>query len=92
MIWVRKSIRIEEAALEAGIETKVILEFIQNEWITPSEPTKQELDEEDLARLRFILNLRDEFGVNDESVPIILHLLDQLHCLHNKMSKIDSGE
>lgn len=40
------------------------------------------LDEEDIARARLIWELQKEFGVNDEAVPIILHLIDQLNRIH----------
>lgn len=39
------------------------------------------LDEEDLARAKLIRELQEVFGVNDEAIPIILHLLDQLYFL-----------
>ena len=85
-MWIRKSITLEEASREAGLEQKTILEFIHNEWITPAEPHPLSLDEEDVARARLIAHLKNEFGVNDEAVPIILHLLDQLHHLHFQLS------
>jgi chaperone modulatory protein CbpM len=35
----------------------------------------------DLARVQLIKDLKVDFGVNDEGVAIILHLIDQLHGL-----------
>ncbi len=50
------------------------------EWVKPPDVENTEnLDEEDLGRLQLIHELRDRLGVNDESIPIILHLVDQLH-------------
>lgn len=86
-MWVKKTLRIEEAAQEMGVDLKIVLEFIQNEWIQPAEPDPIALDEEDIARIRLITQLRGEFGVNDEAVPIILHLLDQLHQMHYQLRK-----
>ncbi|MCE9596737.1 MAG: chaperone modulator CbpM [Spirochaetia bacterium] len=80
----RQLFKIEEAARQCSIETTIIVEWIQNEWIMPAEPDNT-LDEEDLARIQLILNLRSEFGVNDEAIPIILGLLDQLHHLHHRL-------
>ena len=64
------------------LDENTLIAFIQREWITPCE--QQKMDEEDLARIRLIEDLQRTFGVNDESIPVILHLIDQLHFLKNK--------
>lgn len=64
-------------------------EFIQvcirNRWIIPENPEEGTLDQEDRARLLLIRDLQIVMGVNDEAIPIILHLLDQLYWLKNQM-------
>lgn len=56
--------------------------WIEAEWLVPI-ATKRRLDFSDaeLARVRLIQDLKADFGVNDEGISIILHLLDQLHGL-----------
>src|SRR5262249_12254478 len=39
----------------------------------------------DLARARLIRDLREDFGVNDEGISVILHLVDQMHGLRRSM-------
>jgi len=39
----------------------------------------------DLARAQLIRDLRDDFGVNDEGISVILHLIDQMHGLRRSM-------
>jgi chaperone modulatory protein CbpM len=39
----------------------------------------------DLARAQLIRDLREDLGVNDEGVSVILHLLDQMHGLRSSM-------
>jgi chaperone modulatory protein CbpM len=39
----------------------------------------------DLARAQLIRDLREDLGVNDEGVAVILHLLDQMHGLRGSM-------
>ena len=73
---------IEEAARSCGIPKEVMLQFISYAWIVPANREQGFLDDEDLARTRFILELKTRLGVNDEGVGIILHLLDQLYALH----------
>lgn len=80
--------KIEEVAKIFGVEGKLIIEFVRKEWIQPVEPVALEFDKEDLARTKLILELIEDFGVNDESVPIILHLIDQLHGLHSEIKNL----
>lgn len=72
---------ISEAANQYGLNAEDILQFINYEWIQPIDPQKGLLDEEDIARIQLISELKEDLGVNDESVPIILHLIDQLNYL-----------
>jgi chaperone modulatory protein CbpM len=72
----KKIFLLNEAARECGVEERVIVHFVQKQWIIPARPT--ELDEQDVARARLIQELQEIFGVNDEGIPIILHLVDQL--------------
>lgn len=69
-------------AQKLGTSPDEITSFIEREWIQPIDPEGQMLDEDDIDRLRLIIELKKEFGVNDESLPIILHLIDQLHYIH----------
>lgn len=64
-----------------------IYECIQREWIIPSNMEETLLDQEDVARILLIKDLKEEFGVNDESIPIILHLIDQIHWLKSRLSQ-----
>lgn len=82
-----KSIKIEEASYYCEISKEVITKFIDEEWIHPLDIENNRLDEEDLARIELIKELKEEFGVNDESVPIILQLLDQLNLVYLEIDK-----
>ncbi len=64
-----------------------IYECIEREWIIPSNIEERLLDQEDIARILLIKDLKEEFGVNDESIPIILHLIDQIHWLKSRLSQ-----
>jgi chaperone modulatory protein CbpM len=56
--------------------------WIEAEWLMPLTNGKTfQFSDADLARARLIQDLKTDFGVNDEGVAIILHLLDQLHGL-----------
>lgn len=63
-------------------EADLIEHFIIEEWVTPKVEKELTLDEEDVARIMLINELKKDFGVNDEAIPIILHLIDELNHLH----------
>jgi hypothetical protein len=79
---------LKDAAEQYDLPSEVVIRFISFKWIVPAESQdyfvleNQErllLDDEDIARARLIYHLQQEFGVNDQAVPIILHLIDQLN-------------
>lgn len=73
--------QILEVAKNCGVDQNVIKQFIQEEWIIPYDKKQLQLDEEDVERIKLIAELQD-LGVNDEAIPIILHLIDQLNLYH----------
>ena len=81
-------INIEQAFDQCGVGKEVIIHFIQEEWIHPANDKDLGLDDEDLARIRLIKELKEDFGVNDEGVSIILQLLDQLNRMHLEINKL----
>lgn len=68
-----------EASEEVGVGESFVVHCVRARWVRPGDPAEEALDELDLARLRLIATLQRDFGVNDEAVPVILHLLDQLY-------------
>lgn len=65
-----------EVSKLTGLELSRIDAWIIKEWVVPE--ASEALDQEDIARLRLIHELQNDLGVNEEAIPLILHLLDQL--------------
>ncbi len=42
----------------------------------------------DLARAQLIRDLREDLGVNDEGISVILHLIDQMHGLRHSLQSL----
>ena len=63
--------------------------FIAAGWIIPPQ-TEPELmfSDVDLARAQLIRDLREDLGVNDEGVSVVLHLIDQMHGLRRSMQDL----
>ena len=78
---------ISEVASECGIASDIIQHFINSEWIQPIDPQNLLLDEEDIYRIQLIIDLKENLGANDESISIILYLIDQLKHLHVKLTR-----
>jgi len=71
--------RVSEIIELYGVDEIFIYDCIGREWIIPADSEKNYLDMEDITRMLLIRDLKECFGVNDEAIPIILHLIDQLH-------------
>ena len=76
---------ISEVCEALGVNQQFVVHCIRAHWIHPFSPETMELDEEDFARLELIQELKEDFGVNEEAIPIILHLLDQVYFVRRQL-------
>lgn len=71
--------RMEEVCKICQIDETIITTFVQEQWLIPFDRENYYFDQEDISRIHLILELKNHFGVNDEGIPIILHLVDELN-------------
>ena len=85
--------RTVEEVLAAVEISRPELEFcIDENWILPErEGDNLAFDDVDLARLRLIAELRRDLAVNDEAVPLVLHLVDQLHLMQKCLQDVSQA-
>ncbi len=81
-------ISITEVSSLCGVSPETIHYYIDEEWITPADQDLLILDEEDIARIDLIEDLKENFDVNDESLSIILHLIDRINLLQLRLKKM----
>ncbi|MDO5506446.1 MAG: chaperone modulator CbpM [Pseudoxanthomonas suwonensis] len=74
-----KTVELQVFLDEARIELRTLEQWVAQRWVVPAETEQLELSETDCARILLIRELKGDFGVNDEGVDLVLHLLDQLH-------------
>jgi chaperone modulatory protein CbpM len=75
------------------LDTPTLNAWVEAEWLVPVISRKKFFfSETDLARARLIQDLKVDFGVNDEGITIILHLLDQLYGLRCLVRDIHAME
>jgi len=64
----------------SGLQRQDIEEWISNDWVRPDgRPGLYAFRQIDVARVSLIHQLRVDLQVNDEALPIVLSLLDQLY-------------
>jgi chaperone modulatory protein CbpM len=83
----------QEFVTRSHLDAPTLNAWIEAEWLAPVTGKKTFFfSEADLARARLIQDLRLDFGVNDEGIAIVLHLLDQLHGLRCLLRDIHTME
>ena len=80
-----------EFVLRARIDVTELDEWVAAGWLIPDQvDTGRRYSETDVARAHLIGDLR-ELGVNNEAVPIILDLVDQIYGLRRALRALMSA-
>jgi chaperone modulatory protein CbpM len=81
--------RIHEFLLAARVDATVLETWVEAGWVMPArEAEATDFSEADLARAHLIRDLQHEMGVNEEAIPIILDLIDQVHGLRRMLREV----
>lgn len=59
--------------------------FVSQGLVKPEEDGAPRYSEADIARVALICNLEDEMGFDEEDVPVLLNLIDQIHGLRSEL-------
>jgi chaperone modulatory protein CbpM len=79
----------QEFLTSAGLQMQTLEVWLEQQWLIPDETAAgMNFSDMDLARARLIQELKTDFGVNDEGVDVILHLLDQFHGLRRALDQL----
>lgn len=78
----------EVITLVGRIERAELIGWIEQGWVAPSKAEAAEpmFSELDIARVRMICDLRRDLVVEEETMPLVLSLLDQLYGLRRQMT------
>lgn len=83
---------LQQVVHEVGIAESDLMLWIEQRWVLPSRSDDDFLfDDVDLARARLIRELRADLMVNEEAIPVILSLLDQIHGLRRTLARINAA-
>jgi chaperone modulatory protein CbpM len=73
----------------SGLQVQTLEFWLEQRWLIPEETfAGMNFSDIDVARARLIQDLKSDFGVNDEGVDVVLHLMDQLHGLRRALAQL----
>lgn len=79
----------QEFLVSSGVQVQTLEFWLEQEWLIPEQTvTGISFSDRDLARAHLIRNLKDDFGVNDEGIDVVLHLVDQLHEMRRALAQL----
>ncbi len=82
----------EEVLAEVNIGASELQFWIEQHWVLPVQSQSHfYFDEADVARVRLITELRNDLGVNDEAIPGVLKLLDQVYSLRRALTELNEA-
>ncbi len=79
----------EEVVAEVKVDEVELAAWIDQNWVLPVEHEGRLLfDEADVARVSLIAELQHDLGVNEEAMPVVLRLLDQVYALRRALTNL----
>ena len=73
----------------AGLDRRELVHWVENRWVLPERRNQTWVFHEvDVARVELILEIRREFAIDDEALPLVLGLLDQVYGLRRQLRRL----
>jgi chaperone modulatory protein CbpM len=73
----------------SGLDRHELARWVENRWVLPERRGETWLFHEvDVARVELILEIRHEFAIDDEALPVVLGLLDQIYGLRRQLRRL----
>jgi chaperone modulatory protein CbpM len=80
----------EVIGLVGRIDRVELTQWVELGWVTPERHERDEpaFSELDVARICLICDLRHDLAVEEETMPLVLSLLDQIYTLRRQMNAL----
>jgi chaperone modulatory protein CbpM len=79
----------QEFLATSGLQVQTLDLWLEQQWLVPERTSAgTDFSDMDVARAWLIRDLKTDFGVNDEGVDVLLHLVDQLHGLRRALEQL----
>ena len=71
------------------LDRRELTRWVENRWVLPERRNETWIFHEvDVARIELILEIRHEFAIDEEAVPLVLGLLDQVYDLRRQLRRM----
>jgi len=85
-------VRFDEVLVILGIGASELSAWIEQHWVLPVEVDGHLVfDDSDVARVKLIAELRNDLGVNEDAIPVVLRLLDQVYGLRRALADLNEA-
>ena len=80
----------EVVRLVGRVDRVELTQWVELGWVTPEPRERDEpaFSDLDVARVCLICDLRHDLAVEEETVPLVLSLLDQIYTLRRQMNAV----
>jgi len=79
-------------ATEVGVTVEDLTGWVERRWVLPVRSGKDfAFDDADRARIRMILDFHRDLAIDDETMPVVLDLIDRLHAARAQLSMLLQG-
>ena len=73
----------------AGLDRRELTRWVENRWVLPERRDQTWLFHEvDVARVELILEIRQEFAIDEDALPLVLGLLSQGYDLRRQLRRM----
>jgi chaperone modulatory protein CbpM len=85
-------VTFDELVITLDIGASELSAWIEQHWVLPVEVDGDLVfDDSDIARVRLIAELRNDLGVNEDAIPVVLRLLDQVYGLRRALAELNEA-
>ena len=72
-----------------GLDRRELVHWVENRWVLPERQQDTWIFHEvDVARVELILEMREEFAIDDDALGLVLSLLDQVYDLRRQLGRL----
>ncbi len=77
---------IETVCRLCGLEARELEHWIVEQWVLPERAgAGYVFHEVDVARVRLIVEMKRDLALDEEAIPVVLRLLDQVYALRHRL-------
>jgi len=85
-------ITFEAVCVVAELEPDELERWIHERWVLPESGTAGWVFHEvDVARIRLIKEMRHDLAIDEEAMPVVLRILDQVYALRRRLKELSAA-